>query len=90
MAVLNEVVTALFAAGVARNAIGLAQLRKTRLAACENFVHVSLVAGIPQHHVVWAFEHAVQGNAQFNGAQVGTQVATRFGNGIHNEVANFG
>ncbi len=52
VAVLDEVVAALLAAGVARHAARLAELAELGAAPGEDLVHVRLVAGVPQDRVL--------------------------------------
>ena len=88
VAVLDEVVAALLTVGVAGQAVGLAQVGEPGLAAGENFVHVGLVARVPQDRVVRALEHPVQGDGEFHRAQVAAQVPARVGDRIHDELTD--
>ena len=51
MTVFDVVMLAFFSAWVARQSIGLTKLSKASGAACDNFVNVSLMAGIPQNGI---------------------------------------
>ena len=90
VAVLDEVVAALLAVGVAADAVALAQVRKPRLATGEDLVHVGLVAGVPQDGVVRTVEDAVQGDAELDRAEVAAEVAARVADRVHDELADLG
>jgi hypothetical protein len=59
MAVLDVVVPALFAARVARQAVGLPELFEARLTPGDDLVDVCLVAGVPEHCVARAFHNQI-------------------------------
>jgi hypothetical protein len=88
MTVFDEVVSTFFATGVTREATVLAQFGEARFATSENFVHVCLVPGVPQHCISGGLKHSVQGNGQLDGSQVGAKVTARFGDGAHNELTD--
>ncbi len=75
VAVLDPVVRALGAAGIARQAVGPTQRREVLPATGHDLVHVGLVAGVPQQDVVGRVEHAVQRERQLDDAQVRAEVA---------------
>ena len=88
VAVLDEVVAALLAARVARQAAGLAQLVEPVAAAGDDLVDVGLVAGVPQDRVRRRVEHPVQRQRQLDGAEVGAEVAAALGDRVDDEVAD--
>ena len=88
VAVLDEVVAALAAAGVTRQALRLTQTRELGGATRDQLVHVGLVSGVPQNRIGGTVENTVQGKGEFDRTEVRTEVATRFGNGLHDEVAD--
>ena len=69
-------------AGVTRHSPCLAQGGELGVPAGEQLVNVGLVAGVPQDQVVGGVEAAVECQGQFDGAQVGAQVAAA-GAGVH-------
>ena len=72
MTVLDEVVHAFFAAWVARDAAGLAQLAEAAAPSSHNFVDVGLMARVPKNCVAWRIKCAVQRKREFDCAEVGT------------------
>ena len=88
VAVLDEVVPALLAVGIARHAVRLPQLREHRRATGDDLVHVGLVAGVPQDRVLRRLEHAVQGERQLDRAEVRAEVPGVLGDGFDDEVAD--
>ncbi|CAB4715895.1 unannotated protein [freshwater metagenome] len=72
VAVLDEVVHAFFAAWVARDAAGLAQLAETAAPPGHNFVDVRLMARVPKNCIAWRIKCAVQRKREFDSAKVGT------------------
>ena len=88
VAVLHEVVPALLTVRVARHAVGLPQLGEHRLAAGDDLVDVRLVAGVPEDRILRGLEHSVQGERQFDGAEVRTEVSGVLGHGFDDEVAD--
>ena len=88
MAVLDEVVDALFAAEVTGEPARLSKLIEPVLPAGDDLVHVPLVAGVPENRILGRFEHAMQCQRQFDGAEVRAEVAACFGNCLHDEVAD--
>ena len=70
MAVLDEVVATFLATWVTRDSVLLAQLGKACFAARENFVHVRLMAGVPQNRICGALEYAMQCDGEFHCAKV--------------------
>ena len=57
-------------------------------AAGEHFVHVALVADIEEQLVLRCIEDAVQGDGEFHYTQIGAEVATGFGKGFDQRLAN--
>ena len=55
----------------------------------EQLVRVALVAHIPQQAVVGKIEDDVQGQADFDGAEIGRQVPAVGPDGLHDEFAHF-
>ena len=88
MAVLDVVVAALLARGVAGEAAGLAQLGEPGAAAGHQLVDVGLVAGVPQDGVARRLEDTVQGQRQLDGAEVGAEVAAGLGDRRDDEVTD--
>jgi hypothetical protein len=86
VAVLDQVVLALLAARVPREAVRLAQLLEPALAAGDDLVHVGLVAGVPEDRVERRLEDAVEGERQLDGAEVRAEMAALLGDGSHDEV----
>ena len=78
MAVLDPVVIRFGAARVAGKTMALTELLEVVAAACDELVHVGLVAGVPQDDVARAFEDPVQRDGQFNGAEIRAKVTARF------------
>jgi hypothetical protein len=74
VAVLDPVVLALGAAGVAGEAPALAEPLEPRDPPGEHLVHVGLVAGVEDDRLARGVEHAVQRDGQLDAAEVGTQV----------------
>ena len=70
MTVFDEVVNAFFATWVARDSAGLAQICETTAAASNNFVHICLMARVPQNRIAWRFENSVQSQRQFDRTKV--------------------
>jgi hypothetical protein len=62
VAVLDDVVLALLAARITRQATGLAQLGEAITAPGQDFVDVGLMAGVPQDRVARGLEHPVEGD----------------------------
>ena len=83
------VVAALGALREAGDAAVLAQAGHRLAAAGEHLVGVGLVAHVPDDAVVGGVEDVVQGDREFDRAQVGREVAPRARNGIDQEVAEF-
>ena len=88
MAVLDVVVAALLARRVAAEAAALAQLAEPAPPSGDELVDVGLVAGVPEDGVDGGVEHAVQGQRQLDGAEVGAEVAAGLGDGGDDEVAD--
>ena len=88
VAVLDVVVAALLARRVAGEAAGLAQLGEPGAAPGHHLVDVGLVAGVPEDGVARRLEHAVQGQRQLDGAEVGAEVAAGLGDGRDDEVTD--
>jgi hypothetical protein len=86
MAVLDVVVAALLAGGVAGEAAGLAQLGEAGAATGHQLVDVGLVPGVPQDGVAGGLEDSVQGQRQLDRAKVRAEMAARLGNRRHDEV----
>ena len=86
VAVLDPVVLRLGAAGVARQPVLLAQVGELVPAAGHQFVHVGLVAGVPQQEVTRGVEGPVERQGQLDDAEVGAEVAARVGHGVDNEL----
>ncbi|CAM5425589.1 hypothetical protein SHIRM173S_03346 [Streptomyces hirsutus] len=82
--VLDDVVLGLGLRGVAGEAALHLQLGEV-LPAGQQFVHVGLVSGVPEHFVPGGFEDAVQGQGEFHHAQVGAEVATGLGDRLDEE-----
>ena len=72
MTVFDEVVHAFFAAWVAGNAAGLAQLAEATAPSRHNFVDVSLVPGVPQNCIARRIKRAMQRESEFDCSKVGT------------------
>jgi len=70
VAVFDDVVVALFAARIAREASRLTQFREAITAPGQDLVDVGLVAGVPQDCVARRFEHSVQGDREFDHPEV--------------------
>ena len=86
---LDPVVLALGARGISRQAVLLAQRVELRGTAGEHLVDVGLVAGVEDDRVVRRVEDAVQGQSQLDDTEIGPQMATRGGNLVDQELANF-
>ncbi len=80
---------ALDAARKAADATELTQAAHAVAPTGEDFVRVGLVAHVPHQAVVRRVKHAVQGDRQLNGAQIGTQVTAGLGHAVENVVAQF-
>ena len=89
MADAEGVVGAFVAAREAGDAILHAQARHAVAAAGEHLVRVGLVADVPDQAVVRRVEHVVQGDGQFDRAQVRRQVAAGLGHRFEQEGAQF-
>ena len=74
VAVLDPVVIGLLPGRVARQAAGLAQVGEARLSAGHDLVDVGLMAGVPQDDVVGGIEDPVEGQGEFDRAEIGAQV----------------
>ena len=70
MTVFDEVVNAFFAAWVARYATGLAQVGETTAPTRDNFVHVRLMARVPQNRIAWRLENSMKCKRQFDRTKV--------------------
>ncbi len=90
MAVLDPVVLGLAAAGIPRHAAGLAELGKPGPASGHDLVDVGLVAGVPEDDVAGGVEHPVDGQRQFDGAEVGSEVSARDSDGLDDEGPDLG
>ena len=88
VAVLDPVVHALGAAGVAREAAPLAEPDEVVAPAGDDLVDVGLVAGVPEEQVARRVEHPVQGECELHGAEVGAEVAAGPGDGVDDELAD--
>ena len=88
MAVLDVVVPALLPRRVPGEALGLAEPGEPGPAAGDQLVDVGLVAGVPQDGVGGRIEDAVEGEGQFDGAEVRAQVPGGLGDGGDDEVAD--
>src|SRR5205823_6036563 len=89
MAVLDEVVLALRAVGVAAHAAQLAQPRKSLARTRQELVDVRLVAGVPEDAVPGALEHPMERQGQLDDAEVGAEVASGLGDARDQELADF-
>ena len=76
------VVRAFVPAWKARQATQLAQAAHAVLSASQNFVWVGLMTHVPHQTVVRRVEHVMQGDCQFDRAQVGAQVPAGFGDAV--------
>jgi hypothetical protein len=88
VAVLDEVVLALFARRVAGETAGLAQRLELGPASGDDLVDVGLVPGVPQDGVGRGVEHPVECDGELDRAEVGTEVPTGLGDRLHDEVAD--
>ena len=70
MTVFNEVVNAFFATWVARDTAGLAQVGETTAATRDDFVHIRLMARVPQNRIAWRLENSVKCQRQFDRTKV--------------------
>ena len=50
---------------------------------------VALVSDIPDQSVVWRVKDGMQGDSQFDGAEIGRQVPAGLRNGVDQEFAQF-
>ncbi len=57
--VFDEVVNAFFTTRIARNSAGLTQVSETTATTRHDFVHVRLMACVPQDCVAWRLENSV-------------------------------
>ena len=87
VAVLDEVVAAFLAVGVARQPAGLTKVLEASLAAGDHLVYVGLVPRVPQDGVFGRVEHPVQCQGELHDAEVAAQVAGILGYRIDDEVA---
>ena len=83
------VVNAFIAFWKTRQAAGLAQAVHLVTPTGEDFVRIGLVAHVPDQAVVRRVEHVVQGDGEFDRAQIGTQVAPGFGHAVDQVAAQF-
>ena len=88
VAVLDPVVLGLGPVGVARHPARLLERLEAEAAPGQQLVHVGLVAGVPQEDVAGRLEDAVQGQGQFDGAEVRSQVAAGGGHRLDDEGAD--
>src|SRR6266566_9210288 len=88
MAVLDEVVLALRAVGIAAHTTELAQPRKPLAGPGQEFVDVRLMAGVPQDPVPRALEYPMERQGQLDHSEVGTKMAARLGDGCDQELPN--
>ena len=88
MRVLDEVVGALGARGIARQAARLAQRGEAGPPPGDDLVHVRLVAGVPEQDVAWRVEDPVQRQRQLDDTEVGAEVAGVLGDGGDDEVTD--
>ena len=58
------------------------------ISSCKKLMHVALMTRIVYHLVAGKVHHPYQGGGNFHDAQIGSQVATGFGNTVHQELAN--
>ncbi len=88
--VLHHVVVRLGARGVAAQAAELAQRVEAFAAAGEHLVHVGLVSGVEDEAVARAVEDAMQGYAELDDAEIGTEVAPRARHRVDEELPDLG
>ena len=90
MRVLDDVVDALSATGVARQPIFLAKGVELPCPARDDLVNVGLVTGIPDDGVVRAHENAMQGDGELDHAEIRPQMPTCCRHFLHQERADLG
>jgi hypothetical protein len=88
VAVLDEVVLALGAARVARDAVPLAQAVELVAPAGDDLVHVGLVAHVEDDGVAGRVEGTVDRDGELDHAEVGSKVAAGPGHPVHQELAD--
>src|ERR1700716_724384 len=76
VAVLNQVVLGLFARRVPGKAAGLPESREVLCATCDDLVHVSLMACVPDNCIFRAVEDPMESKSQLDHAEVGGEMAT--------------
>ena len=86
--VLHHVVLGLGPARVAGDTAAMLELREAGLAAGQQLVHVRLVAGIEQDPVDRRVEDPVQGDGEFNDAQVRPDMAAIAGHHLDQQVTD--
>ena len=87
VAVLYPVVRRLFPRRIPRKPSPLSQLIKLRGAACDDLVHIGLVAGVPQDGIVGRIEHPVDGQGQLHHSEVRAEMPARCRDFLHDELA---
>ena len=90
MTIFDEVMHTFFTTWISRNATCLAQLAKAPAPTRNNFVNVGLMSCVPQDGVTRLIKYAVQCKCEFDCTQVGTEMATRFGNCSHYKITDLG
>ncbi len=89
MGCAEGVVLAFATARESRDAVKLAQRVHALAAAGENLVRVSLMTDVPDDPVLWRIEDVMQGDRQFDRAQVGRQMAAGLRHRLDDEFAQF-
>src|SRR5689334_18863271 len=85
----ERVIDGLIAPKESRKTVHLADRVKAVFAPGEEFVAVSLVAGVPDYLVIRGVENVVQSEGELGRAQGGAQVASASRNDLQNSVPNF-
>ena len=85
---LHPVVLALSARRIPRQPALLAQVVEVRAATRQHLVDVGLVAGVEDDGVVRRVEHPVQGQGQFDDAEVGTEMSAGRSDLVDQEFTN--
>ncbi len=76
VAVLDPIMFGFRTTRISAHPACLTKFFETLFATGEKFVHVGLVAGVPQDHIPGRVEGAVQGDRQFDGPEVRSEVAS--------------
>jgi len=88
MAGAHDVVLGLLDRAERGEALVLADRRQLLAAAGEDLVRVGLVADVPEDLVARAFEHAVEGDGELAGTEVGAEVATDLADRVDDVLAH--